>query len=422
MKKNCINKYTLHSLVLLLALTITACKQRQKEKNTAPAAHQQHGSQATQSMQHGGVVDTNVAHLVKPVSEQVVSSIPVLTPSKSKRIFTVSVQGVVTYDTRQTTSLASRVSGRLEKLFITYNYQPVQKGQLIMKIYSPELMAAQRELIYLARTYAGDDLIQAAKQRLYLLGLGESLVQEIIKTGNPMYSIPVYANTSGYILEQSAAAAIPASATTNAAQGGTDQMSSMSGSAPSSNAAAAPPAAPVTKALTLREGQYVTAGQTIFTIYNNQALVADFSFASSLAAAVNKGKQLLYYASSDHNNTYLGNIGLVRPVFNAGQNFTQARVYNVSKNLKAGQQLTAELAISSSGTHYWLPQEAVLDLGNNKTVLFKKEGNTFTPVYIKTGIKADGHIEVLDEIGNWQIASNAYYMVDSEGFIPKTTK
>ncbi len=418
MKRNYINKFLGYTTLLLVA---AACKQPKKEKAPEATAHQQHGTQVSSSMQHGGVIDSNIAHLVRPVNEQVVSTIPVLVPAKTKRLFTVSVQGVVTYDTRQTTSLASRVGGRIEKLYITYNYQPVQKGQLIMKIYSPELMAAQRELILLTRTNAEDGLLQSAKQRLYLLGLNEAIVKEIIQTGNPMYSIPVYANATGYILEKQAGAAVtaPASQPQAASAGGGDQMNAMGGGAPAASAGTT--AAPVNTALTLREGQYVTAGQLIFTIYNNQALVAEFAFNPSLAATVSMGKQLLYYRSSDHKTTYLGNVGLIRPVFSTGQNFTLARVYQVAKELKVGQQLTAEMAISS-GTHYWLPQEAVLDLGNHKTILFRKEGKLFTPVPVKTGIKADGYIEILDEIGRWQVASNAYYLVDSEGFIPKTTQ
>ena len=89
------------------------------------------------------------------------------------------------------------------------------------------------------------------------------------------------------------------------------------------------------------------------------------------------------------------------------------------KELKIGQQLTAEMAISS-GKHYWLPQEAMLDLGSHQRVLFRKEGAVFKPIYVHTGMKIDGQVEVLDEIGSWQIASNAYFMVDSEGFIPHT--
>ncbi len=258
----------------------------------------------------------------------------------------------------------------------------MQKGQLVLTIYAPDLVVAQRELILLVKTHAEANLIQSAEQRLRLLGMSEALIATINRTGNPVYSIPVYANGSGYILEQSA---------------------------------------PANSIIATREGQYITAGQTLFTIYTNQALVADFSFSPTLAASVAKGKDLSYYPSSNPNLSFTGKIGLVRPVLVSGQNFTQARVYQVPRNFKPGQQLTAEITIGS-GLHYWLPQEAVLDMGNHQMVLFRKEGAVFMPVYIQTGMKADGQIEVLDEIGNWRVAANAYYLVDSEGFIPQTKK
>ena len=370
MKKKNINKYRIPGWMLLLAF---ACKQPADIKG-----HEHHAHTAMRSV----VADTGISHLIRPVNEEVLSKVQVLTPAKTTKAITVKVQGVVGYDTRENTSLSARVGGRIEKLYVKYNYQPVQKGQLVLTIYSPDLVAAQRELILLVRTNGEDQLVQSARQRLRLLGITEAQIETIARSGNPVYSIPIYANASGYILEQSA---------------------------------------PANSAIATREGQYVTAGQTLFTIYTNQALVADFSFSPAQAASIAKGKELSYYPSSNPNLSYTGKIGLVRPVLGSGQNFTQARVYQVPRNLKPGQQLTAEMTIVT-GSHYWLPQEAVLDMGNHQMVLFKKEGPVFTPVYIQTGIKADRQIEVLDEIGNWQVAANAYYLVDSEGFIPQTQK
>lgn len=370
MKKKNINNYCILGIAGWLMVLAVACKQ--------PGDMKGHQHIATYS----STVDTGIAHLIRPVNEEILSRVPVLTPSRESKEFTVKVQGVVSYDTRENASLSARVSGRIEKLYVKYNYQPVQKGQLVLTIYAPDLVAAQRELILLVKSHAEDNLIQSAEQRLRLLGMGETLVTTIARTGNPVYSIPVYANASGYILEQSA---------------------------------------PANSTIATLEGQYVTAGQTLFTIYTNQSLVADFSFNPSQAASIAKGKQLLYYPSSNPNLSYTGKIGLIRPLFVSGQNFTQARVYQVPQHLKPGQQLTAEMTIGS-GSHYWLPQEAVLDMGNHQMVLFRKEGAVFAPVYIQTGIKADGQIEVLDDIGNWQVASNAYYLVDSEGFIPQTKK
>lgn len=356
------------------------------------------------------VVDSSIAQLVKPVNAQVLATIPVVSPESGSRIYAAEANGVITYDTRNQTSISSRIGGRIERLLVKYNYQPVKVGQLIMEVYSPDLAAAQRELIYVARS--SPEMLAGAKQRLQLLGMQPGQIEQVLKTGNILYRIPVYSNSNGYILEKSAATATAAPATATAASSGGDGMNGMGGAAaPTAPAPAAPSASPVL----LREGQYVSAGQPLFTIYQNNNLVAEFSFTPQLAARIKKGHPLLFYPTTDRNAMQTGSIGLIEPVFRNGENFTLARVYLGSNNYRIGQLLTANIPIMYT-EGWWLPKKAVLRLGN-KAVVFKKDKNMYVPVVIQTGVEAKEMIQVLTNISEWKVASNASYLVDSESFI-----
>jgi hypothetical protein len=69
-----------------------------------------------------------------------------------------------------------------------------------------------------------------------------------------------------------------------------------------------------------------------------------------------------------------------------------------------------------------VPKKAVWQSGI-ESIVFKKENGVFVPENVKTGAMLDGKIQLLDDIRNWEIASNAYYLVDSESFIrPQNTK
>lgn len=72
-------------------------------------------------------------------------SLLLLYPRPQSRIVVMEAPGVVRYDNRDRAILPARVAGRIEKLHIRYNYQPVRKGQLVLEIYAPELVAAQRK-------------------------------------------------------------------------------------------------------------------------------------------------------------------------------------------------------------------------------------------------------------------------------------
>lgn len=359
------------------------------------------------------VVDSSISRLTKPVNAQVIAAVPAIMPEGGTRIYSSAVNGVITYDTRQQTSIASRVSGRIEKLLIKYNYQPVRKGQLIMEVYSPDLAAAQRELLFIARN--GGDMLDRAKQRLQLLGMASGQIEQVLKTGNIIYRIPVYSNSDGYILEKTAAASALSAMTPAAApSSGGDGMSGMEGGASAAPAVSAP-AAPAATPVLLREGQYVSAGQSLFTIYQAGNLVAEFAFPSQLAANIKRGQKILFYPTDHKEAMQTSNIGLIEPVFRNGQNFMLARIYLGSNDFRVGQLVSGSIPIVYAGG-WWLPKKAVWRLGS-KSLVFKQENGVYVPVEITTGAEAGEVIQVDSAASSWKVAANAAYLVDSESFI-----
>lgn len=367
------------------------------------------------------LIDSGIVSLAKPVNAQVVATIPVISPESGTRIFSVEVKGTITYDTRNQTSIASRVSGRIEKLYIKYNYQPIRQGQLIMEIYSPDLAAAQRELLFIARTGDDDNMLSKAKLRLLLLGMQPAQIEQVLKTGKILYRVPVYSSVGGYILEKQVAATIanssPASSGNTAA--GNDGMDNMGGSSTTTSAGSSTSVTSATPVL-LREGQYVNAGQSLFTIYRTGNLVAEFAFKPEMAAQVKIGQKLVFRTNTATEEVYTGSIGLIQPVVRNGENFTLARVYINDNKLLPGQLVTANIPVVYN-KGWWLPKKAVWQSGS-KAIVFKKQGDVFVPMQVETGIEAEGMVLVITSIGDWKVANNAAFLVDSESFIKTTNQ
>jgi Cu(I)/Ag(I) efflux system membrane fusion protein len=441
MKKNSIVRLALSLLAAVLVLV--ACGDDAEKKVTAAHAHSEKEQYTCpmhpQIVQEGpgtcpicgmdlvprqavggeGGVDSTLIPVLKPVNEQVLSAVPTVKPESGTRIFSLDVQGAITYDTRRQASIASRVSGRVERLLIKYNYQPVRKGQLIMEIYSPDLAAAQRELLFVYRTEKSPALLQKAKQRLLLLGMQEAQIRQVLNTGQVLYRVPVYSPASGYILEKSAAGTTPGGGGTMAAtapSAGGDAMGGMGsgGGATAPVAASTPATAPASSPVLLREGQYVGAGQSLFTVYREGSLVAEFAFDPALAAEINRGQKLVFHKTADASTTYTGTIGLIQPTFRAGSNFTLARVYLSDTRFQVGQLVTANFPILSRG--WWVPESAVWKLGS-RSVVFKKEGPVFVPRAVRERQRARGLVLIGEGVQGWEIARNAAYLVDSESFI-----
>ena len=109
----------------------------------------------------------------------------------------IYLQGKVMADERNISELTARFGGRIEKLFINFTGQHVQKGEKLATIYSPELVTAQRELLE-AMTYKDSRpaLYTAAKGKLKLWDLSDEQISAIENLGEPQlylqYQLPYY--------------------------------------------------------------------------------------------------------------------------------------------------------------------------------------------------------------------------------------
>src|SRR5690606_25653079 len=173
---------------------------------------------------------------------------PVIKVKRENIPTTVDALGTVEYDTRQIGSISSRVAGRIEKLYVRYKYQKVSKGQRILDIYSPELLTAQQNLLFVIKNdRSNKTMIDASRQKLLLLGMPASQIQKVIQRGKPDLTVPVFSNFSGHIQQARSA--------------GSMGSSPQSAPAMASNTAA-------TAELPLKEGMYLQKGQNIFSVYN----------------------------------------------------------------------------------------------------------------------------------------------------------
>jgi Cu(I)/Ag(I) efflux system membrane fusion protein len=73
----------------------------------------------------------------------------------------------------------------------------------IMEIYSPEIVTAQQNLIFLLQNDADNQaLIESAQQRLSLLGLTSDQIKDIEQSKKPIMQLSIYSPYSGVIVER----------------------------------------------------------------------------------------------------------------------------------------------------------------------------------------------------------------------------
>ena len=168
-------------------------------------------------------ITEDLARLIKSPNETIVASIRTIKGEFKSMPVSLEVQGIVTYDTRYIYTIPARIGGRLEKVFLKYAFQKVRKGQKVAEIYSPELLTAQRELLYLIENDPANlEIIESAKSKLYLLGATKSQVDEMIQSKEAVVTFSIYSPYDGYVIreDQQAPAITTVSAGSSAGMGG----------------------------------------------------------------------------------------------------------------------------------------------------------------------------------------------------------
>ena len=341
------------------------------------------------------VGDIELESLLKPTNEFVVSSVPVTTIEKRGEQIEIEALGNIAYDTRQVGSISARVSGRIEKLYIRYRYQKISKGQRILDIYSPELLTAQQNLLFLLKNDASNTtFIEAAKEKLLLLGMSNEQLTLVIQSGKPSLTIAVYSNYSGHIHE--------------AANGGS--MNTASGNMRDISL--------ITEELSLKEGMYVQKGQSVFTVFNPDRAWAILNIYGENQSLVKKGNMVRVVPEIAPDKDFRAAIDFIEPFYRKESKTLTARVYfnNNSLKIPIGSQVKA-IVFGDTQEAFWLPKESVLSLGMDKVVFQKTEGG-FKARKVSTGITHEKHIQVISGLtAKDSVAVNAQFLMDSESFI-----
>ncbi|MDZ7613767.1 MAG: HlyD family efflux transporter periplasmic adaptor subunit [Flavobacteriaceae bacterium] len=335
-------------------------------------------------------------HLVKPTDSFVAGDFQSTAVKDTVLFYDLTLPGIVTFDPDASVNISARVSGRIEKFYVNYKYQKVSKGQKLFDVYSPELLTEQQNFIYLiSNDPENTPMVNAAKQKLMLYGMTGSQIKVLMETKRTRPHISIFSPASGII---------------TGTEGMNQDPTSMQN------------VSQVTEQLTVKQGDYINKGVTVFKLLDNNKVWAVFHVTQENQPYVRKDQPIRISSELDKNGFIDARINFVETQLDPANKTNRIRVSlnNDKLNFPVGLRLTGMVqSIPLSGL--WIPQQAFLDLGHKK-IVFLKEEMGFKTREISTGAKVNGFVQVVGGItASDRIAENAQYLVDSESFI-KTTQ
>jgi Cu(I)/Ag(I) efflux system membrane fusion protein len=123
--------------------------------------------------------------------------------TKSNANKEIRLLGKVKPDERRLYSQVSHIPGRIERLYVNFTGEKVFRGQKMVRVYSPDLITAQKELFEAIKSKdIYPQLYTASRNKLKLWKLTDKQIEAIEKSGVVSEQLDIYSDYSGYVMKR----------------------------------------------------------------------------------------------------------------------------------------------------------------------------------------------------------------------------
>ena len=271
----------------------------------------------------------------------------------------------------QISAVNLRFSGWVERIHVDKTGDPVERGETLFEIYSPELVAAQQEYLLALRKGPGSDLARSARRKLELWDLAEGDVASIARSGEVRRTFPIRAPLSGYVLDKNVV-----------------------------------------------EGARVQAGEDLYRVGDLSRIWVTAEIYEFDAPWVEVGQPARMELSYEEGRALEGKVAYIYPTLNELTRTLTVRLEfeNPDMRLKPGMFATVYIQFRRRDDVLAIPTEAILDSGKRKIVFVSVGDGRFEPREIVTGLTGDHHVtEVISglEEGD-QVVVSGQFLIDAE--------
>ena len=302
----------------------------------------------------------------------------------------VRTVGIVAFDETRMAQVSPKFSGFVERLYVDFTGKPVRAGQPLLEIYSPDLVAAQEELLLAGRLQrtmgessvpgvSGDspNLVEAARRRLRLWDISEAQIDQILRTGRVRRTLTLHSPVSGVVVEKQ-----------------------------------------------VLRGQAVQSGQMLYTIADLSEVWVEAELREADAGTVREGAPATVELAAFPGRPIPGRVEYVYPTLQSESRTLKARIAipNPGGRLKPGMYATVRLS-SPSRTTLTVPSAAVVDTGERAVVFVDAGGGRIMPQEVETGRVSGDLAEILAGVEPGQrVVTSAQYILDSESNLAEVMK
>ena len=295
----------------------------------------------------------------------------------------IRTTGSVTYDETRLTTITPKFNGFAERLHVNFTGQPVRRGQPLLEVYSPELVAAQEELLSALRMTAQlrasaspaviertAGLVDAARRRLLLWDISAAQVRQIEESGEVRRTLTMHAPSSGFVTEKM-----------------------------------------------VQEGQAIGMGMPLYRLADLSTVWIEADVYEQDLRFVAVGEAVQVEITAHPQEPFSGRVSYIHPDVRADTRTTRVRIElaNPGGRIKPGMYATVSIDAPVTQRAVVVPRDAVMHSGTHAMVFIEEAPGTYRIREVTVGVDAGGQTQILSGLlAGERVVSRANFLIDSE--------
>ena len=287
---------------------------------------------------------------------------------------TLRASGRVDVDETQVADVVLKSDAYAEQLFVAQTGQRVRKGDPLLRVYSPDLLSSEQDLVVAVKSASGGvpggaQLIRAAEDRLRLWGLSPAQIAELKRSGKAQPRVTIRSPAAGTVLEKNVVA-----------------------------------------------GTRVMAGNVLYRIGNLGRIWVLADLFESDSPYIRTGLPATMSLPWASGESWKGTVSFVYPTVDDKTRSVRARLAfpNARLALKPGMFVDVTVQVPL-GTRLAVPDSALLASGEHRYAFVKRGEGRLQPVEVKAGALAADYDEVLEGLHEGdEVATQATFLLSSE--------
>lgn len=290
--------------------------------------------------------------------------------------------GKVAMDETHVVRVHPKIEGWIEQVYADFLGAPVEKGQRLLTIYSPEMLAAEQDYLLAIEAQKilktstlpeaalnSDSLTRASRTRLELWDLSPGQIQEIETTKKTQKTITLYAPSSGFVIARNA---FP--------------------------------------------NQKVSPETELYAIADLSRVWIMADVFESDAENVRLGQSALVQPSYGDGKAFAARVSFIQPEVDPATRTLKVRLEAANPGFRMKPDMFVDVQFQvASQRKLMVPSEAVLDAGMRKTVFVDKGNGYFEPRDVEIGDRIGDRIEIVKGLqAGERIVTSGNFLLDSE--------